>query len=104
MRYRKWTEEDHELIRCMSSSGFTVREIAAEMDCSISTIEHKRRVLGICRSGGKSGRPKEYTKEQLIEIIVSLPLYTLTIILTVKIVVCLLGPRIEHTLDLGRQR
>lgn len=76
MRYRKWTEEDHELIRCMSSSGFTVREIAAEMDCSISTIEHKRRVLGICRSGGKSGRPKEYTKEQLIEIMKSAPIHT----------------------------
>lgn len=76
MRYKKWTEEDHELIKCMSSSGFTVREIATEMDCSISTIEHKRRVLGICRSGGKSGRPKKYTKEQLIEIMKAAPIHT----------------------------
>lgn len=91
MKYKKWTDEDHELLRCMSEAGFTAREIATELDCSENTVKHKKSVLGIStrsnsykpkyhdtKTGGNygGGRPKKYTKEQLIEIMKAAPIHT----------------------------
>lgn len=85
MKYKKWTEEDHELIKIMSEAGYTAREIATELDCSENTIKHKKVVLGISTRansykskdcGGSSGLPPQYTKEQLIKWMQEAPLHT----------------------------
>lgn len=85
MSYKKWTEEDHELIRCMSKAGFTAREISVEMGCSEDTVKYKKSILGISTRSNSykpkhnnmlGGRPKKYTKEQLIEIMRAAPTHT----------------------------
>lgn len=91
MTYKKWTDEDHQLIICMSEAGFTAREIAVELECSEDTVKYKKSKLGIStrnnsykpkyhntKTGGNygGGRPKKYTKEQLIEIMKSAPIHT----------------------------
>lgn len=85
MKYKKWTDEDHQLIKIMSEAGYTAREIATELDCSENTIKQKKVILGISTRensykskdlGGKSGLPLQYTKEQLIKWMQEAPIHT----------------------------
>jgi len=89
MSYKKWTEEDFELLRCFSEAGYTAREIASELNCSENSVKHYKSKLGISTrnnsySGGKqkattvatSGRPNAYTREQLIEVMQQAPVHT----------------------------
>ena len=94
MRYKKWTEEDFELLRCFSEAGYTAREIASELNCSENSVKHYKSKLGISTrnnsytrgnrktttvsTGGAygGGRPNAYTKEQLIEIMQRAPVHT----------------------------
>lgn len=76
MQYKKWTDEDNETIRVLSEAGFTAREIAAEMECSEDTVKRKKSILNIRTKSSRGGRPKEYTKEQLVTIMQSAPICT----------------------------
>lgn len=85
--YKKWTEEDYELLRAMSLAGFSAREIHNETGWSEDTIKRKKVQLGIStrknsyNAKGRTpsengGRPMEYTKEQLIKIMQEAPVHT----------------------------
>ena len=88
MKYKKWAEEDFELLRCLSEAGYTAREIATELGCSENSVKHYKSKLGIStrnnsytcdkRPAGPhaGGRPAAYTKEQLIEIMRQAPIHT----------------------------
>ncbi len=91
MQYKKWTEDDFQTLRELSEEGFTAREVAEFLQCSEDTVKKYKSKLKISTAANKAhksatpvkkggsnggGRPKKYTKEQLIEIMKAAPVHT----------------------------
>ena len=73
MTYKKWEQEDYDLLQAMCENEYTNAEMALELGRSIDSVALKKSRLGLQTKSSKGGRPKEYTKEQLIKIMRSAP-------------------------------
>jgi hypothetical protein len=68
-----WTQDDVEFLLTATKTGWTAKEVAQELGRSEKAVLAKRAGLGLC---GKSGRPKKYTREELIAALQTSPVKT----------------------------
>lgn len=66
----RWTTDDIDFLTTATKAGWLAKDIASELGRTTNAVLSKRNRLGLV---GPSGRPAEYTKEQLIKLLQDSP-------------------------------
>lgn len=66
----RWTTDDIEFLTIATEAGWLAKDIANELGRTTDAVISKRNRLGLV---GPSGRPSEYTKEELIRLLQEAP-------------------------------